>query len=261
MKPFNDLSDKTKVMYNRAFAEIPGDKYSYENVMEFSKTLSIHKAKVLFKALVHFDEANRHKYAVILSEYSESDKEARKSGITYSDNELKLLDLFEKVMAESGGDASRYEAIYNRMPNGSMEKVLIMLHLFHPLRSDYWSIKVRNFDVKRDNYYSNGVIYFNEMVKVNRSLRVQLTESERLVLHSYLDILPETQEYLLGFTNSNSYTQAVRRISTNVFGETFSINKYRHLRDFPNAIKEIYGRLNERAISMNHTLSTHVEKY
>ena len=142
-----------------------------------------------------------------------------------------------------------------------MEKVIIMLHLFHPLRSDYWTIKVRNFDVKRDNYYSNGVLYFNELVKVNRSLRVQLTDEEKVVLHRYMDTLPDTQEFMFGFTNSNSYTQAVRRIASGVFGEKFSINKFRHLRDFPNAVKEIYTRLNDLATSMNHTLATHVEKY
>jgi hypothetical protein len=260
MKPFSELSVNTKRMYTRAFEEVPGDKYNYDNVMKYSKTITVHKAKLLFKALLHFDETNRRRYSVILSEYTLQDEETKRSGITYSDNELKLISIFETVMSESS-DTERYETIYNRMPSGTMEKVLVMFHLFHPLRSDYWSIKVRNFDVKRDNYYSKGVLYFNELVKVNRSLRVQLSEAECLVLHAYLDKLPDSQEYLLGFTNSGSYTQAVRRISTNVFCEKFSINKFRHLRDFPNAVKEIYGRLNDLANSMNHTLSTHVEKY
>ena len=260
MKAFDNLSEKTRSMYTKAFNEIPGDKYNYENVISFSKTISSHKARVLFKALVHFDEVNRRRYSVILAEYSEKDREEAKSGRTYSDNELRLLECFETVMKESS-DASKYEDIYNRMPSGTMEKVIIMLHLFHPLRSDYWTIKVRNFDVKRDNYYSNGVLYFNELVKVNRSLRVQLTDAEKVVLHRYIDTLPDTQELIFGFTNSNSYTQAVRRIASGVFGEKFSINKFRHLRDFPNAVKEIYARLNELATSMNHTLATHVEKY
>lgn len=259
MRKFEDLSSKTKDMYTKAYNLIPCDKSDFGDVLEYAETLSVHQQKTLFKALVHFDEVNKEMYSKKLLDFANADRE-RSSIKFYSENEQKLLEYYRLVMAEST-DTSKYTNIYSRMVNGTLEKVLICLHLNHPLRSDYYTIKIRNYNIKSDNYYSNGVIHFNEMVKVNRSFSIKLSEDSTEVVNSYIRGLPENESSLFPWKNSNSYTQAVRRISSEVFGEPFSINKYRHLKDFPNAIKDIYSELNERALSMNHTLATHVSNY
>ena len=259
---FEDLRESTKKIYESALEKIPGDMYDHENVMKYTEVLTSNQKRTLFKALTHFDEKNKPKYTEMLNEFSKKDQEERESKQlkTYSQKELDMLKLFKEVIEENDKSGPYIEK-YNELEDGTRDKVLLMLHLFHPLRSDYYTVKIRGYDVTEDNYYTKGTITFNETVKVKRKLTIQLTEDEQKVIDSYIRTLPEETTSLFEWSSSNSYTQALGRIGKRIFGHKVSINTFRHLKDFPDSIKEIYKEINQMAISMNHSLGTHVENY
>lgn len=256
------LSETTRKIYLKCYEKLDEagvDPLVPEEVREYGNKLSVSQRKTLYKTVKYIDRDNSSLYTDLLNQFTEEEREIKRGSRTYSKNEVELLKYFDLVMKE-GTDIERYMYIWSKLSNTSVEKSLIMLHLFHPLRSDYYTVKIRNYDINKDNYYSNGKIYFNTLVKVNRRLTITLSVENKLVLDNYISVLPECDN-LFQWTNSNSYTQALRRISSMVFNESFSINKFRHLRDFPDGIKEIIDRLNSIATGMNHTLLTHADKY
>jgi len=54
---------------------------------------------------------------------------------------------------------------------------------YGPLRSDYCTVKFKNYNKETDNYYENGVIYFNKLVKVPRNYIIEkkLNENGKLL--------------------------------------------------------------------------------
>jgi DNA-binding transcriptional MerR regulator len=256
-----ELAESSRLLYQRAVEFIPGDIHDYDYIMEYSKDKSVHQKKTLYKALIHYDPENKDKYYKLINEFSRQERKVKKEGNLrlYSKNEMELLRLF-KVVMEENDKSLPYIKKYKELRDGTMEKALIMLHLYHPLRSDYYSVKIKNHN-EGDNFYKDGKITFNSMVKVNRRTWVNLDEEERKVLDSYIATLPETQEKLFTWKSSNTYNKALSRIASEIFGEPFGVNKFRHLKDLPEVVKELYNDINRLAKSMNHTLATHVEKY
>lgn len=258
---YKDLSDSTKKLYQDAIDKIEGDIYDYDNVMEYSKDMSIPKKKTLYKALVHTDEKNKKRYFDLINGFSREEKKKKDEKLKlYSKDEQEMLDAFKKVM-EQHDKSGPYIERYNQMKNGTLEKALLMLHLFHPLRSDYYTVKIHGYSTSDDNYYKDGKIRFNSMVKVKRSMWITLNESETVILEEYIKTLPKEQDHLFKWTSSNSYNKALSRIASEIFGEKFGINRFRHMRDLPDSVKELYNTINNLAKSMNHTLATHVKEY
>ena len=60
-----------------------------------------------------------------------------------------------------------WDEIYNKAKTiqDFDEKLLIYCFLFIPLRSDITTVKIRNYNAQVDNYYLNGKIVFNSLIK------------------------------------------------------------------------------------------------
>jgi hypothetical protein len=277
---FENLSKTTQQMYKREIEKLGDniDVHNVEQIRKISESFSKNRKMTLYKAMCYYDEKNGDYYREKIKELVDDMVSYTKSENTLSKDEAILLEYFEKVMNVSNEKRQKYIDIWEKLDNNSISKSLIMLHLFHPLRSDYYTLKYveRTQDIGKmsdnDNYYNmeTGKIIFNTTVKVDRKIIIELLDAERLVLNNYIQtqLITNTVDKnkldtasVFKWTSSNSYAKALSRISTNVFGEKMTINSYRHLNDFPEGVKEIVKRLNDTATRMNHTLLTHTLKY
>lgn len=75
---------------------------------------------------------------------------------------------------------------------------------YPPLRTDVCTVKLRDFDEK-ENYYKEGTLYFNNLVKVKKeySLKIKLNEDDSNIIEK----LKEQNNYLFE-TNSKDRNQA-----------------------------------------------------
>jgi hypothetical protein len=268
-KRLENLSKTTQQMYLREIQRLQEDTEcnikDVEYVKKKSESFTKGRKMTLYKAMCYYDTNNIDYYRERIKELVESEHE--EYNVVLSEDEKVLLEYFERVMNVQEINREKYIKIWEKLDNKSMEKSLLMLHLFHPLRSDYYTLKYKraddNIDMENDNYYdmSSGQIVLNTTVKISRKLNIQLDNCHKEILDDYVKTLSPIDNVVFKWGCSNSYAKALSRISLRVFGEKMTINSYRHLNDFPEGIKEMIKRLNEKAIKMNHTLMTHALKY
>ena len=271
-KKLENLSKTTQQMYRREVERLQEDAEcnikDVEYVKKKSESFKKGRKMTLYKAMCYYDTVNISVYREMIKEQIECEHQEQEE-VVLSEDEKYLLEYFEKVMNVSETNRQKYTRIWETLDNKSIEKSLLMLHLFHPLRSDYYTLKyvldsTIPLDIENDNYYdmSSGKIVLNTTVKVSRKLIIQLQENHKVILNEYINTLDKTEDKsVFKWKCNNSYAKALSRISLRIFGEKMTINSYRHLNDFPEGIKEMIKRLNEKAIKMNHTLMTHALKY
>lgn len=269
-RKLENLSKTTQQMYSREIQKLQEDTEcdikDIEYVKKKSESFTNGRKMTLYKAMCYYDTNNIDYYRERIKELVESGREEQED-VVLSEDEKVFLEYFERVMNVQETNREKYIKIWEKLDNKSIEKSLLMLHLFHPLRSDYYTLKYTksesDIDRENDNYYDmlNGKIVLNKTVKVSRKLNIQLEDCHKEILDDYVKTLETTDNYVFKWGCSNSYAKGLSRISLRVFGEKMTINSYRHLNDFPEGVKEMIKRLNEKAIKMNHTLMTHVLKY
>lgn len=108
---------------------------------------------------------------------------------------------------------------------------ILLLNLYikyPPLRSDYYTVKLRNFNPQKDNYYKDSVIYFNYLVKNDNKLEVKLENEEKNIIESL------NSEYLFQPNTktspenmANLFTRTISKYSQELFGKSVSINEFR----------------------------------
>lgn len=108
---------------------------------------------------------------------------------------------------------------------------ILLLNLYikyPPLRSDYYTVKLRNFNSQKDNYYKDSVIYFNYLVKNDNKLEVKLENEEKNIIESL------NSEYLFQPNTktspenmANLFTRTISKYSQELFGKSVSINEFR----------------------------------
>lgn len=130
------------------------------------------------------------------------------------------------------------------------DKLCLFLYITNPLRQDYKKI-YRN-PVDEGNYYQNGKIIIPKANKVNRRFEIELPD------YLIQEIEKSNNEFLINKKYFNDY---FGRITRKYFGKSMKVNDFRHLRDFPPFIKEIYNILNEEALKINHELKQQIKNY
>lgn len=91
------------------------------------------------------------------------------------------------------------------------------------LRTDLSSIKIKNYDIEKDNYYLDGEIIFNTLVKKDGKINIKLTNEE---LIEKLNNKEYKNDYLLDYENMdrNNYES---KLCKEVFG--IGICEYRKM--------------------------------
>ena len=91
------------------------------------------------------------------------------------------------------------------------DKLLLRLFTnYSPLRGDYATIKVKDYNNFVDNYYQDGHIIFNNLVKVNNN-RVMILDQEDINLVEQL--IKDGRSNLFDVDTLNAFTKKLQRVS------------------------------------------------
>ena len=131
-----------------------------------------------------------------------------------------------------------------------------------PRRSlDYSEMKIRNFDIKTDNYYKANKFYFNKYktVKTYGLQILELPKELNNVLKRWIKI--NTNDYMIYSSNNKKLScPQITRILNKVFGKNISTSMLRHIY-LTNVYKDVpqINKMENLANEMGHSISTAME--
>lgn len=105
---------------------------------------------------------------------------------------------------------------------------------YPPLRSDYSTVLLSSYDKEKDNYYKDGIIYFNELVKnkKKRIFKIKLNSEDT----EYIEKLLNNNKTRL-YNESIPFKQYLRKYTEEYLGISYGINDFRRLY-FTNAVRK-----------------------
>ena len=131
-----------------------------------------------------------------------------------------------------------------------------------PRRSlDYSEMKIRNYDVKTDNYYKGNKFFFNKYktVKSYGTQSIEVPKQLNDLLKKWIKI--NERDYMLYSSNGNKINPPqITRILNKIFGKKISTSMLRHiyLTDTYKNIHEI-NKMENLAKDMGHSVTTAME--
>ena len=165
-----------------------------------------------------------------------------------------------------------WEEIYNKAKTiqDFDEKLLIYCFLFIPLRSDITTVKIRNYNAQVDNYYLNGKIVFNSLIKKGGIKTIDVPKELDDLIQN-IKLVNYQEDYLIRLNykdRSNGITRQLGKVSLKYFGKQLTINDYRHIystykskqtEDLP--LKQRLKSIDETAQIMNNSVLSQVRYY
>ena len=134
--------------------------------------------------------------------------------------------------------------------------------LIPPRRSlDFSELKIRNFDVKTDNYYKSGKLYFNKY-KTSKTYGLQIVDLPKelnTILKKWIKI--NTKDIMIYSTNGKQLScPQITRILNKIFGKRISTSMLRHVY-LTNIYKDVpkINQMQDLANEMGHSVSTALE--
>ena len=181
------------------------------------------------------------------------------------DNWISIDEIKEKynVLSINANLMLRRKKILNE--NVMMEFLLMSFLggvLIPPRRSlDYSELKIRNYDIKTDNYYKANKFYFNKY-KTVKTYGLQVLEVPKelnVVLKKWIKI--NTNDYMIYSSNNNKIScPQITRILNKIFGKNISTSMLRHIY-LTNIYKDVpqINKMESLADDMGHSVSTAME--
>ena len=134
--------------------------------------------------------------------------------------------------------------------------------LIPPRRSlDYSELKIRNYDIKTDNYYKANKFYFNKY-KTVKTYGLQILDVPKElnnVLKKWIKI--NTNDYMIYSSNGNKLScPQITRMLNKIFGKKISTSMLRHIY-LTNIYKDVpqINKMENLANEMAHSVSTAME--
>jgi len=208
---------------------------------------------IICKYIKHFPELHQDYFPtkVIRVIVSEEKTEVKKNLPSKTD----LLEILRETNIQSG----EHKLILN-----------LLLKYTSVQRCDLATVKLKNFDLKTDNYISEGKLVLNSLNKVKgkKSIEIILSE-EDLVNVEKLD-----QEYLFKSTSKdrcNAYSKMISVITNKYLGVKLSQTNFRIIHSVHNYhsiegdtnlnLKQKINKLNELCEQMGHNLMMSINTY
>ena len=122
-------------------------------------------------------------------------------------------------------------------------------------------MKIRNYDVKTDNYYKGNKFYFNKYktVKTYGMQILELPKELNNILKKWIKM--NTNDYMIYSSNNNKIScPQITRILNKVFGKNISTSMLRHIY-LTNVYKDVpqINKMENLANEMGHSISTAME--
>lgn len=255
------LSSNTKIVYRKRYEEMRGiDLLDTKAVETFISSQPRSKTKQFLAVAARVAPNNKEYYFSLMDRHDKlypNSKKIRKSN-RLNRKQMEIMSYIDELLISKDDEMlSKINKI-----ESLTEKLILMFHYHHPLRSDLITIKFRNFD-KNDNYYKNGSIHLNNPVKVNRKLVIKLDGDVNNLFKQQIQAVKYTNsDYIIGRTfTSHYYGILLKRLSTRHLNKPMTINSFRHRLSFHPFLEQLYHKMNQIAINMNHNLNTHIMKY
>ena len=193
------------------------------------------------------------------------DYKDQKMNAKQKDNWISIDEIKEKynVLSADANLMLRKKKILNE--NVMMEFLLMSCLsgvIMPPRRSlDYSDMKIRNYDVKTDNYYKANKFYFNKY-KTFKTYGLQVLDVPKelnVVLKKWIKI--NTNDYMIYSSNGNKLScPQITRILNKIFGKNISTSMLRHIY-LTNIYKDVpqINKMESLADEMGHSVSTAME--
>ena len=193
------------------------------------------------------------------------DYKDQKMNAKQKDNWISIDEIKEKynVLSADANLMLRKKKILNE--NVMMEFLLMSCLsgvIMPPRRSlDYSDMKIRNYDVKTDNYYKANKFYFNKY-KTFKTYGLQILDVPKelnVVLKKWIKI--NTNDYMIYSSNGNKLScPQITRILNKIFGKNISTSMLRHIY-LTNVYKDVpqINKMENLANEMGHSVSTAME--
>ena len=134
--------------------------------------------------------------------------------------------------------------------------------LIPPRRSlDFSELKIRNYDVKTDNYYKSGKFYFNRY-KTSKTYGLQIVDLPKelnTILKKWIKI--NNKDFMIYSSNGKQLScPQITRILNKIFGKRISTSMLRHIY-LTNVYKDVpkINQMQDLANEMGHSVSTALE--
>jgi integrase len=240
---------------------------NYKNILDYLDKMNDQTKKTNLSALFVLTEKNEYRDIMmdVMKKVNDKYKE-QKMNVKQEQNWMSLEEIKKKydVLEEKAIKMLSNKAIMNE---AVMMEFLLIAFLggvsgLNPRRSlDYALLMIKNFDIKKDNYYKAGKFYFNKY-KTDSTYGLQVVEVPKhldKILKKWIKINPN--DYMLYSSNNNRLSSPqITRILNKVFGKNVSTSLLRHiyLTEFYKDVPAL-EKMNELAASMGHSLSTSLE--
>ena len=223
-------------------------------------------SKTILSAL--FVLTNMKEYQTVMNTIMKKvndDYKDQKMNEKQKDNWISIDEIKEKynVLSADANLMLRRKKILNE--NVMMEFLLMSFLggvVIPPRRSlDYSEMKIRNYDVKTDNYYKGNKLYFNKYktVKTYGLQILELPKELNNVLKRWIKI--NTNDYMIYSSNNKKLScPQITRILNKVFGKNISTSMLRHIY-LTNVYKDVpqINKMENLANEMGHSISTAME--
>ena len=196
---------------------------------------------------------------LVNSQYKEQKKDTRErdNWISVDDIKVKYNDLLDKVKAMFSKNMCVDSAT---VINYLLIALLGGVSSLAPRRSlDYALMKIRNYDMKKDNYYKAGKMYFNQYKTANKygKQEVKLPEELNNIIKKWMKVAKG--DFLLFSSNGNPLTSSqISRMLNKIFdGKKISVDMLRHiyLSDLYKGMPSLLS-MEKTASEMGHSVQT-----
>jgi hypothetical protein len=187
-------------------------------------------------------------------------KEQKKS-TKESDNWVSIDHIKDKY----NGYLAKIKGFNTNTPSNTIVEFLLLSFLggvsgLKPRRSlDYALLKIRNFDINKDNYYKSGKFVFNiyKTAKVYGKQEIELPKQLNTIIKKWIKI--NKTDYMLYSSNGNplSSSQITKMLNKIFDGKSISTDLLRHIY-LTNLYKDVPAleELENTASEMGHTFAT-----
>lgn len=228
-----DLSKTEMEKYKRAFSFINSFE---EKILQFENPEKIYE---LVKSNPKWQSVNTWEtnFAKITAIINVSDKELGQKYVDYRNKNIKP----EVKNYSNNRVLKTFSSLKYKGDDNDYKRLLLNLYIkYPPLRTDYCTVKLKNYNKKEDNYYEKGVIYFNHLIKNDNTLTINLEKEEQEMFEK----IKNEKEFLFKEVSndmSNDFVRAIRKYSFELIGEHLSINDFRrrYFTDFMKSVKSM----------------------
>lgn len=181
------------------------------------------------------------------------------NNITRKDLQSWLMDLKKEkspVKEKKDFTFEDFNEKINAIEDAESKLILRLLNNYPVLRSDYNTIKIRNY-LQDENYYSEGVIYFNKLVKVENKVSINLKDEDKTLIEKLITNLD--RDFLFTYQNNSTFLKWIKKLSVKYLNVDYTLSDYRKL--YPSkelskcqSVKEFAEKQSEIAKNQNHSI-------